>query len=145
MAMGREPLLGIFWFVADAGGTARLLARTCALVAAEEYGDCLTFAPGHHETWEGWRRGTLPVPAPGLAPLFAATEYEEWPRGRVVLDRRAGRFVLYADPWVRARSVAVDEVLAAFRLPRHRTDVRADLHYRSTRLPTRARRDTGRE
>lgn len=130
--MDEGPSLGIFWVVVGAGGAASLLVRACALADAEEYGDCLTFPEGHYETWEGWRRRALPAPAPGLGTLFAETEYEEWPRGRVVLDRGAGRFVLYADAQLRAGPWA-GRIMAAFGLPGDRTDVRGDPHYRSTR------------
>jgi hypothetical protein len=50
------PQLGIFWLVQMSNGEARLLAAGCPLDQAEPYGDCLTYGPGHYETWAQWRR-----------------------------------------------------------------------------------------
>jgi hypothetical protein len=127
------PLLGIFWCVLaePAGGaTARLLARECTLEDAEEYGDCLTSPAGHLDTWEAWARGGLARHPPDVAAVIRTTEYEEWPRGRIVLDRSIGRFVLYADRQLLPRAAAVR---ARFRLPEDRTVLRTDGHYRSAR------------
>jgi hypothetical protein len=38
----------------------RLLAAGCPLDQAEPYGDCLTYGPGHYETWTHWRRSSSP-------------------------------------------------------------------------------------
>jgi hypothetical protein len=62
---------------------------------AEPYGDCLTYGPGHYETWAHWRRDEAVDPA--LRALVRSYEYEDWPRGRVVLDRARDLFILYAD------------------------------------------------
>ena len=95
--MTATPQLGIFWIVADAAGLIHLLARSCPLHAAEHYGDCLTFPHGHADTWHAWRRHTLPLPVPALRSLVANTEYDHWPRGRIVYERLPARFVVYAD------------------------------------------------
>jgi hypothetical protein len=33
-----------------------LLAAGCPLDQGEPYGNCLTYGPGHYETWAHWRR-----------------------------------------------------------------------------------------
>jgi hypothetical protein len=50
-APGETPQLGIFWLVQTSDGVARLLTAGCPLDQAEPYGDCLTYGPGHYETW----------------------------------------------------------------------------------------------
>ncbi|MGC2222609.1 MAG: hypothetical protein WA624_09690 [Methylocella sp.] len=42
---------GISWMVQTTEGETRLLAAGCRLDQAEPYGDCLTYGPGHYETW----------------------------------------------------------------------------------------------
>jgi hypothetical protein len=89
------PHLGIFWVVQTTDGDARLLAAGCPLDQAEPYGDCLTYSPGHYETWAQWRRDRTVDPA--LRALVRSFEYEDWPRGRIVFDRSRDLFILYAD------------------------------------------------
>jgi hypothetical protein len=123
-----QPRLGIFWVAEIRPGELHLLAEGCDLEAAEPYGDCLTFGPGHYETWEDWRRKRNQDPA--IRALVREYEYEDWPRGRIVLDKSNDRFVLYAD-----RQLMTPGIIAAirerFRLPAERTTVETDLHYRS--------------
>jgi hypothetical protein len=73
----------------------RLLAAGCPLDQAEPYGDCLTYGPGNYETWAHWRRERTVEPA--FRALVRSYEYEDWPRGRIVLDRPRDQFILYAD------------------------------------------------
>ena len=102
------------------------------LKRAEEYGDCLTSPDGHYETWESWRRGRLTLALPALAPVIAATEYETWPRGRIVFDRTADRFVIYADRQL-LTPPALTHIRTHFRLPAAQTVARTDPHYRNAR------------
>ena len=52
------PHLGIFWVVQTTDGDARLLAAGCPLDQAKPFGDCLTYGPGHYETWARCHRLT---------------------------------------------------------------------------------------
>src|ERR1700730_9209071 len=64
-AQRKTPHVGIFWGVQTSNGEARLLAAGCPLDQAEPYGDCLTYGPGHYETWAHWERGVVPsLPGP---------------------------------------------------------------------------------
>jgi hypothetical protein len=85
-AQRETPQVGIFWFVQPTEGEARLLAAGCPLDQAEPYGDCLTYGPGHYETWDHWRRDRTINPA--LRALVRSYEYEDWPRGRIVFVNR---------------------------------------------------------
>jgi hypothetical protein len=125
-----EPAVGIFWFVLDCAGLRHMLADGCGLAEAEPYGDCLTFAPGHDDVWTRWRR-TGPANR-ALAATVRDGEYDEWPRGRIVFDRAADRFMLYADRRITAAGLA-DEISRHFFLPAGRVVVQHDLHYRSSR------------
>ncbi|MCU1235420.1 MAG: hypothetical protein JWP63_3387 [Candidatus Solibacter sp.] len=62
----------------------------------------LTCSHGHYDIWEQWHRGSALV-REGFASLVARSEYEEWPRGRVVYDADRERFILYADAQILER------------------------------------------
>ena len=53
-AQRETPQLGIFWLVQTTEAEPRLVAAGCPLDQAEPYGDCLTYGPGHYETWAHW-------------------------------------------------------------------------------------------
>lgn len=122
-----EPHVGIFWAIATSSGE-QLLSASCALSAAETYGDCLTFGPGHYQVWQGWRRSRELDSLPRA--VVRAFEYEAWPRGRIVFDRVDDRFRLYADRQLFGeRWIAL--ICERFKLPREKTVAEGDLHYRS--------------
>jgi len=128
-----EVLIGIFWLVRGDDGQLAMPMRACLLREAEEYGDCLTFGDGHYETWEAWRGGRSDLD-PALHLLRRAvslSEYEEWPRGRVVHERTPSpRFVIYADKQAFPHH---GQIVEAFCLPPELTRMRTDAHYRSTK------------
>lgn len=126
------PLIGIFWGIRDSHSQVQLLVVPCPLMAADEYGDCLTAPAGHYDTWEAWRRGRPQPPIPALAPTSASDEYEEWPRGRIVYERPAARFVIYADRQL-LNPGRLAQIRTHFHLPLEQTIARTDQHYRSTR------------
>ena len=105
---------------------AHLLPNVCPLAAAEPYGDRHTFPHGHCETWEAWRDGALPPPAPRLLTVIAAAECGDWPRGRIVVY--ADRQLLDAE--------RMSRVLPVSALPLDRTTIgTAPHHSRAKRLP----------
>jgi hypothetical protein len=94
-AQRETPQVGIFWVVQTSNGEARLLTAGCPLDQAEPYGDCLTYDPGHYETWAQWRRDQTVEPA--LRALVRSYEYEDWSPRRIVFDRSRDLFILYVD------------------------------------------------
>jgi hypothetical protein len=94
-AQRETPHVRIFWVVQTTDGAARLLDAGCPLDRAEPYGDCLTYGPGHYETWAEWRKDRTLNPA--LRALVRSYEYEDWPLGRIIFDRSRDLFVIYAD------------------------------------------------
>lgn len=128
--------VGIVWGVPDGRPGLHLVTDLTPLAEAEPYGNCLTHPRGHYEVWERWRRlGPAGLQRRGLPIAIASHEYEEFPRGRVVFHAGSFRFMLYADPrlW---RPPVLGSILRAFGLDPARCDVRADLHYRATCVPT---------
>ena len=115
--------------VAEPAGNV-LVTDSVPITEAEPYGDCLTHPRGHYEMWDRWRRaGPAWLRANGLPTAICQTEYEEHPRGRIVYERLAELFVIYAD-----RRLQIDQtmslIVAAFRLENERFIVRSDDHYR---------------
>jgi hypothetical protein len=129
----RETLqLGIFWLVQTTEAEPRLLAAGCPLDQAEPYGDCLTYVPGHFETWAHWRRDRTVDPA--LRALVRSYEYEDWPRGRIVFDRSHDLFIIYADRKL-LTTATIARLKTHFLLPTERIEVQSDFHYQSKETP----------
>jgi hypothetical protein len=119
------PAVGIFWRVGDV-----LVIDRSTLDEAEPYGDCITHAAGHYERWEEWQAlGASGLLAKGYPAAIASTEYDEWPRGRIVHEVPSRRFVIYADRRLQSREIA-GAVKSAFGLDGAETVVKSDSHYR---------------
>jgi hypothetical protein len=131
-AKDSAPRLGIFWVARGRSGGARLIVAECSLDEAEPYGDCLTYGPGHYDTWRNWRHDRA-IDAE-LRLVAQEYEYEDWPRGRIVFDRARDCFVLYADrKLMTPRTIA--RIRESFGLPAERTVIEGDAHYRSREAP----------
>jgi hypothetical protein len=119
------PAVGIFWCVDGV-----LVIDWTALDAAESYGDCLTHAAGHYERWETWRAlGAARLAAAGYPARISSSEYDDWPRGRIVFEAQARRFVLYADRRLQKPDI-IEALKAAFGLTEAQIIVKSDSHYR---------------
>ena len=127
-----NSFVGIFWAVQNQGSAAILLEHQCSLKEAEPYGSMLTCPHGHYDVWEQWRKN-IGTPRTDAAPLIAMSEYEVWPRGRIVYDTESNRFILYADVQILRRPAVLGTIYEKFALPMDRTDAKRDSHYRSTR------------
>lgn len=109
-----EPRLGIFWLVDS------LLIDSAPLSECEKYGDNLNFPGSHISVWEQWRQA-------GKAP--AESEYEEYPRGRVMCDIKTKKFSLLADRCILRRKDLIAAIKKALCLPKQ-TSLGTDSHYR---------------
>lgn len=119
------PAVGIFWRVDGV-----LVIDRSTLDAAEPYGDCITHAAGHYERWQEWQaRGIAGLAATGHPNSIFSSEYDQWPRGRIVYETPARRFVLYADRRLQKPGI-IDALKAAFGLDQAEVIVRIDAHYR---------------
>lgn len=119
------PAVGIFWRVAGA-----LVIDRSTLAEAEEYGECLTHAGGHYERWMAWQAlGPTLRAAAGYPEQIGTSEYDEWPRGRIVYETGPARFILYADRRLQHPGL-IAQLKAAFGLDQAEVVVRSDSHYR---------------
>lgn len=75
-------------------------------------------------------------------PLWS--EYEEWPRGRVIFNKKYNHFVVYADKKILTET-GKQELTSTFSLPGNQTIFKQDGHYVSVRQITiwRDRRSVG--
>jgi hypothetical protein len=77
-------MVGPFWVVEE-GGKSVIVALTVPLERAETYGDMLTMETGHLQHWSRLaRRGAAALRTAGEPTAPVWSEYEEWPRGRVI-------------------------------------------------------------
>jgi hypothetical protein len=119
------PAVGIFWRV-----NRILVIDRSTLDEAEPYGDCLTHAAGHYDRWQEWQAlGIAWLEAAGYPDRIAWTEYDQWPRGRIVYETPRQAFVLYADRRLQKPDV-INALKTTFGLNDAEVIVRSDSHYR---------------
>jgi hypothetical protein len=119
------PAVGIFWRVNGV-----LVIDRSTLDEADSYGDCITHAAGHYERWQEWQTlGIARLAATGYPDLILSSEYDQWPRGWIVYEVPARRFVLYADRRLQKPGI-IDALKAVFGLDLAEVIVRGDAHYR---------------
>ena len=112
-----ESMVGIFWLV----GPDRLIFDVTRISEAQLYAHALTHPRGHLAHWTALQQSGMVLPE---------IEYEEYPRGRVVFYHTENKFRLFADPCILARPAIVRRILSTMHLPRKKTEVLGDAHYR---------------
>jgi hypothetical protein len=126
------PSIGVFWLVQGNAQLPVLLADLCPVGSGEPYDDFLTYG-GHYDHWDKLAAlGAGELGRRGLPTAPVWSEYEEWPRGRVVYHVPTERFILYADRQLQ-QPETLNLIIHRFGLPQDRYEVRSDRHYVSTR------------
>jgi len=77
------PKVGIFWFVDSA-----IISDTKTVTEADTYGDFKNYGE-HYKFWE--------TTVKRLLSKLRNTEYEDYPRGRVVYNYKEKKFIIYID------------------------------------------------
>ena len=125
-------MVGPFWIVEE-GGRPAIVALTVPLEQADPYGDMLTVDTGHLQHWSQLgRRGAAALRAAGLPTAPVWSEYEEWPRGRVLYECTTRRFVIRADRQLHYPAF-LRLIAECFCIDLPATTVLSDDHYRSVR------------
>ena len=115
----------------------RLESRSNDIIAArnpeaELYGSALTHSGGHYDYWETMRsRGAAYIRSRGLSMALLQSEYEEWPRGRIVFHTENLRFSLLADRRLHTPE-RIRLIRDEFHLPKDSFDIHLDGHYIQT-------------
>jgi hypothetical protein len=108
------PDVGIFWVI----GEEPLIDKTPLNEAGERVD---FFEPkSHSQTWPSLQRI-------GIVPRNS--EFDDYPHGRVVLDKETGSFRLFADKCILKDEPMVQKILSDFHLP-SQTKTEADPHYK---------------
>jgi hypothetical protein len=124
--------VGPFWVVED-GGKPVVIALVVALEQADPYGGMLTVDTGHLEHWTRLaRRGARALRESGVPTAPVWSEYEEWPRGRVLFDTSTRRFVIRADRQLHLPEF-VHLIADRFGIAATKAAILPDDHYRSVR------------
>jgi hypothetical protein len=113
-----EPEVGIFWMSRDGRS---FYKKAVSIRDAVSYGQCRTYEGSHYEEWDAAVRAI---------PQWAGMEYEEVPRGRVVLHMqpRRDRFIVYLPKALRRHETKIS---TEFRLPTGYIEFDySDEHYR---------------
>lgn len=131
----RKGNVGFFWIVEDRSGVDLVIGEVMPLQNAEIYGDTLTNPNGHYDFWEKMKASkTNSQDNKFINEKVLQSEYEDWPRGRVVFHIKSQRFTLLADQ--RLHTVQRLELLRkTFNLPSEYTDYRRDGHYKQPDFP----------
>jgi len=125
-------MVGPFWMVEDRGVGA-LIAHAFPLADAQPYDHMLTDDTGHFEYWSVLaRRGASALRRAGIPSAPVWSEYEEWPRGRVLYDRTARRFVIRADRQLHGPAF-VRLIAERFHIAADDALILPDEHYQSLR------------
>jgi len=109
-----EPRLGIFWLV-----DGKLLIDSAPLSECEQYGDHLNYPGSHIDVWEQWKH---------VGNVSAESEYEEFPRGRVMCGTSTNTFTLLADRCILKRKDLIATIKDELHLPKQ-TMLGTDPHY----------------
>lgn len=112
--------LGLFWRLPDGEGGRRFVGFSRHVEDIPEIGGFKTYEPGHAEVW--------PL-VTGRRQELRERNYEEFPRGRVNLDVSKGSYLLLMDRRLMTPPF-VSIVVNRWSLPRERTHVLSDEHYR---------------
>jgi hypothetical protein len=132
VVLSTTPHVGIFWCIETSGTGPMLLVDSVPVEQAETYGDFQDHG-GHYKFWTAMARLSAPeLRKRNLPDVAKWSEYEEWPRGRVVYHVPSCRFILYADRKLRTTTM-VKRIVERFALPADRVDMRKDEHYVSVR------------
>lgn len=111
----KSPQVGIFWYTKH-----KLLLDSIPLANADSCGGYKNYPQGHIDRWKLWQE---------MGTVSNDVEYEVWPRGRVIFDIKADKFMLLADTCILRRPKIIKEIITALELPNN-TKLITDLHYR---------------
>jgi hypothetical protein len=130
MPVAAGPFVGIFWLAPGDDGRPQLVLQRTPLSEGEPYGECIGHPTGHYEAWTSWQNlGVAGLKRLGLPQSILTSEYETYPRGRIVYSTPDQAFWIYADKRLQsARMVRL--IRSRFGLDDHPTRVRSDAHYR---------------
>jgi hypothetical protein len=121
VAIGNEPRLGLFWFIAKDHDFSRFASCSRPFSQVSEVAGFKTLDDGHIDIWPTLHR---------LDPTLLDFDYDHFPRGRVNWRKEDDRWLLVLDPKL-SRAPFITLIVTLWNIPRHRLLVLTDDHYRS--------------
>ena len=113
------PKVGIFWVVRG-----KLILLGIPVSDGEEYGEHVNYGPSHYNKWrELQQSGAVPPEC----------EYEEFPRGRVMFNKKTESFSFLVDACILGNKQILNRILREMNLPKAKTVIDRDSHYRCFR------------
>lgn len=110
-----EPQIGIFWYYKE-----QLIIHSSPAAKVKVIQGFADLATSHYQYWE-----TLRLTDPKLD-LY---EYEEIPRGRVVMKAEGPQYLVYSSRQMMKDNAFRARVLQRFHLPEDQTIFESDAHY----------------
>lgn len=118
----RLERIGIFWLISG-----RLTMKVGPVSDFQRDGYTLGFPQSHIAYWATLHESKY-VPFD--------SDYEKYPRGRVVFDVRSRRFKLFADYCILEKKEILRQIIKSMRLPHRQTDALPDEDYSCERCRT---------
>lgn len=112
----REPQVGIIFYFEQ-----KLQLETTPVAKGGNYGEFKIHEGDHVDLWDRLVKD-------GQVPQHL--EYQDVPRGRVAYNYSSERYRLMLDRCILGKKDVVDEITKQLDLPKRKTDVVADPHYR---------------
>jgi hypothetical protein len=110
-----EPQVGIFWYH---DGQLMYYSEPAGIAPSSDGFSDVDVS--HYEYWDILR---------SRSPELKAYEYEEVPRGRVVMDAERSLFIAYSSGALIGDEVFQNELIEQFKLPRDKVRFKQDPHY----------------
>jgi hypothetical protein len=117
----KEPQVGIIYYIKN-----ELFIDGTPVSMGEPYGDFLNHPTGHSQYWDMIVK--LLVRHRGLLEL-KDFEYDYYPRGRVIYDKKKEEFIIYLDKTLIDKDNLVSEIKEELNLTGQKARLATDSHY----------------
>ena len=111
----RESRVGAFYFIGN-----KIISNSVPLKDGDTYGDFTNYS-SHWDLWKSLVREY---------PEYKYFDYDYYPRGRVVFDRKRWKYILYIDPKLNSPKY-LDKIESAYGLRKGSYEIGKDEHYQS--------------
>lgn len=110
-----ESRVGAFYFVGD-----KIISNSIDISDGDNYGDFVNYS-SHWDLWKAFLKEY---------PEYKYLDYDYFPRGRVVFDKKQWKYILYIDHKIRDRKY-LEKVESQYNLRKNSYVIGEDEHYQS--------------
>lgn len=112
----RESKVGAFYFIGN-----HIVSNNIDMRDGDSYGDYVNYS-SHWDLWKSFLR---------VYPEYKYLDYDYFPRGRVVFDKKNWKYVLYIDDKIKSKEY-LDKIETHYNLSKGSYEFGNDEHYQST-------------